>query len=374
MAKRAQMLDFLAKSEGNLLAKDDDVKDLLRCKEDVDSLAVQLIPLKASAAALADAKRSFSSAARHAVSMYKTIQKLRRISPVYQYSLNWFSRILCTSIDNSSKSRDLEKRMRYVKDHLTYSLFCRVICGLLRRDRLLFALLLSCRLLVNEGQLDERHLNALPAIWRLNELKERREPAEICGEKPEWMDKHTFAFFLQMEEKYEEFRGLCEDFKASKDFWMTLRDAKEPDNLPLKEPWYSSLPPVLRLVVIAALRTDKLTELVESFVSDHVGFKVLYSLGTLSLFFPLNSINGTSRRNSSGQRKKCAFLLQFQVCRNGRARPAAGPLQRRALATNRHPVVRRSGAPLPQADRAFGRGQRMQVDRLRPWREGRGEQ
>ena len=50
-------------------------------------------------------------------------------------------------------------------------------------------------------------------------------------------------------------------------------EAKEPDNLPLHEPWYSRLSKFHRLVVIAALRVDKLLELVYAFVSDHVGFK-----------------------------------------------------------------------------------------------------
>ena len=50
------------------------------------------------------------------------------------------------------------------------------------------------------------------------------------------------------------FAGLCSDFVQNSSFWLVLHEAKEPDNLPLKEPWYSSLTPFLRLVVIAALR------------------------------------------------------------------------------------------------------------------------
>ena len=50
-------------------------------------------------------------------------------------------------------------------------------------------------------------------------------------------------------------------------------DAKEPDNLPLHEPWYSNLSNFCRLVTIGALRPDKLMELVHAFVSDHVGYK-----------------------------------------------------------------------------------------------------
>ena len=52
-----------------------------------------------------------------------------------------------------------------------------------------------------------------------------------------------------------------------------LYDAKEPDNLPLHEPWYSRLSRFQKLLVVANLRTDKLVELAYSYVSDHVGYK-----------------------------------------------------------------------------------------------------
>ena len=62
-------------------------------------------------------------------------------------------------------------------------------------------------------------------------------------------------------------------------------DAKEPDNLPFHEPWYSRLNRFHKLVVCAVLRVDKLPELVESFVSDHIGYKfvepVQFDLGRI---------------------------------------------------------------------------------------------
>ena len=55
--------------------------------------------------------------------------------------------------------------------------------------------------------------------------------------------------------------------------WQMLYDAKEPDNLPLHEPWYSRHSRFQKLLVIASLRTDKFLELAYTYVSDHVGYK-----------------------------------------------------------------------------------------------------
>lgn len=54
-----------------------------------------------------------------------------------------------------------------------------------------------------------------------------------------------------------------------------LFDAKEPDNLPLHEPWYSKLSKFRRLLLISALRPDKTLELVSIIVfSSFQQFKI----------------------------------------------------------------------------------------------------
>jgi len=68
-------------------------------------------------------------------------------------------------------------------------------------------------------------------------------------------------------------KGFTKDLENNCNRWQMLYDAKEPDNLPLHEPWYSKLSRFQKLLVIATLRTDKLMELAYSYVSDHVGYK-----------------------------------------------------------------------------------------------------
>jgi dynein heavy chain, axonemal len=46
---------------------------------------------------------------------------------MYKYSFDWFVKVFKVSIENSNKSKNMEKRLRYLKDHLTYSLFCQVL-------------------------------------------------------------------------------------------------------------------------------------------------------------------------------------------------------------------------------------------------------
>lgn len=72
---------------------------------------------------LQDVKISYKDASNHAVILFNVVQKMKYVNYLYKYSLNEFLRILRTSLENSNKSRSLEKRMRYIKDHFTYSLY-----------------------------------------------------------------------------------------------------------------------------------------------------------------------------------------------------------------------------------------------------------
>ena len=58
---------------------------------------------------------SYISAAEHATVLYLTIQQLIRIGHMYQYSFELFTKVFKSSIENSNKSNNIEKRLRYLK-------------------------------------------------------------------------------------------------------------------------------------------------------------------------------------------------------------------------------------------------------------------
>ena len=86
------------------------------------------------------------------------------------------------------------------------------------------------------------------------------------------MDVPQYYFLLSFE-LFTQLQGFTKDLEENCSRWQMLYDAKEPDNLPLHEPWYSRLSRFQKLLVIASLRTDKLVEMAYSYVSDHVGYK-----------------------------------------------------------------------------------------------------
>ncbi len=146
----------------------------------------------------------------------------------------------------------------------------------MRQDRLLFAFLLSCQLMVDDERLNPDYLKVIPPLWRLAGGGQTVGRSRQAHPNLNWLRLDKWHFFQYLETNFSNLKGdprlcvdilycrlhvdfvyyagLCDDLMESSSFWLMLHDAKEPDNLPLKEPWYSSLSTFFRLVIIATLR------------------------------------------------------------------------------------------------------------------------
>ena len=96
-------------------------------------------------------------------------------------------------------------RLRYLKDHLTYSLFSLVSNSLWQKHRTVFAFLLCCRLLVSEGKLDDGGLATL-ALFVDFYSGVRSGGGEG---KPDfyWLTDESWGFFLEYEKTNQDLTG-----------------------------------------------------------------------------------------------------------------------------------------------------------------------
>ncbi len=56
-----------------------------------------------------------------------------------------------------------------------------------------------------------------------------------------WLKPKAWGFFHAYEKLFPEMKGFTTDLVENHARWKLLYEAKEPDNLPLHEPWYSRL-------------------------------------------------------------------------------------------------------------------------------------
>ncbi len=216
--KWENLLHLLVNAEGNILGNADLIASLFTTKAEITELEVAIREVSDSEQMLVSLRQEFTSAATHAVTLFRTVESLSPVSPMYKYSLSWFVRILNASIENSNKSKIVAKRLRYIRDHLTYSLFCQVSNGLLQRDRSLFAFLLSVNLLVDEGKLDSHAMTTVfPRVANLMCALDDRDQGPEGHEQLPWLDSRKWDLLLSLEESFEEMKGEC---KTAALFWI----------------------------------------------------------------------------------------------------------------------------------------------------------
>ena len=267
---RNRVLNILLQTEGNILENETAVDNLKTCQSNITEHLKKIEKVMGHQAKIYEAEVDYGPIAKHATVLYQTIRKLRNLNHMYRYSLQWFSFLYNYSIENSNKSKVIQKRLRYLSDHLTFNSFLQVSRSIYSKDRRAFSFMLCIDLMIFKEKLNMQDFEIL-----LDEVENLNSSTE--NPSPDWLSPKTWSYISSLD-KLDEYSGIAEDFKTHNDNWKMIFDAKEPDDLPLHEPWHSRLSKFHRLIVIKILRPDKMTELLDTFISEHLGYKFVEPL------------------------------------------------------------------------------------------------
>ena len=124
---RTEILNTFLQTEGNILENEAANNNLQEFKSATVQHLVKIDKIKVMQDKTDKIKVEYKGIAKHATVLFTTIQKLSLINHMYRYSLNWFSNLYISSIENSNKSRVLDKRLRHISDHLTFNCFTQLV-------------------------------------------------------------------------------------------------------------------------------------------------------------------------------------------------------------------------------------------------------
>ena len=203
----------------------------------------------------------YELAAINSTVLFFTINEMSTIDHMYHYSLSWFIEIYEESINKSEASSSPRERIRFINDHLNFSIYTKICQSIFEKHKLLFSFLFSVNLMKIDEELNEDE-------WLFFLTSSGVGGEKIIENKfSDWLPEKSWLELV----KYKE---LCKvnfiDHMANNsDDWKNVIEDSDSFPIPLEK----KLSKFQNLTFLKILRPEKVYKSVEKFVRDKMGRK-----------------------------------------------------------------------------------------------------
>jgi len=260
----SRILETLSNSSGNILEDESAIKVLDEAKIVSDEISAKQKVAEVTEIKINESRAGYKSVAQHSAVLFFSTSDMSNIDPMYQYSLTWFVGLFINSIQDSNKSKVLEKRLRFLTDHFTYNLYCAVCRSLFEKDKLLFSFLLTTNLLKMRNGMDQQEF----MFFLTGGVGLDNKIPNPC---PSWITKKVWDELCRMQDGLPGFKGFLDSFRSNLPLWQAIYDSKTPHIAVLPAPWSEKLSDFQRMIAIRVLRPDKVLQLARLFVEQKLG-------------------------------------------------------------------------------------------------------
>jgi len=172
-------------------------------------------------------RESYRSVARRGSVLYFVIADLALIDPMYQYSLEFFTRLFSRRLDKSEKSEVLAERLAILIADVTESFFLNICRGLFEKDKLLFSFLNTASVLRRAGDITVEEWNCY--------LRGSTTDFSSYTKDCDYLDEKMYHKILGLEEAHFSFKDISKSFADPGDAptWKKILAAEEPSAIPL---------------------------------------------------------------------------------------------------------------------------------------------
>ncbi|XP_066519814.1 dynein axonemal heavy chain 11 isoform X2 [Hoplias malabaricus] len=265
-----ELLTRLSAAESNFLGDNMLVEKLENTKHTAAEIEMKVLEAKVNEVKINEAREHYRPVAVRASLLYFIINDLNKINPMYQFSLKAFNMVFRKAVQNAEVCVDVKKRVNTLIDCITFSTFNYINRGLFERDKLTFTAQLTFQLLLMSKEINVRELDFL---LRFNIDHSYISPVDFLSNSA-WSAIKTMSFT-------DEFRGLDRDIEGSPKRWKKVVESECPEKEKLPQEWKSKSS-LQKLILMRALRPDRMTYAVRNFVEEKLG--VQYTEGRKTEF------------------------------------------------------------------------------------------
>ncbi|EDS37651.1 ciliary dynein heavy chain 11 [Culex quinquefasciatus] len=258
-----KILKTLSESKGDILEDESAIKIL----DDSKRISIEIVQKQEDSkeieAKIEAFRQSYRPVAAHSSTLYYCITELPNIDPMYQFSLNWFINLYIYSIENANRTKDLTRRLKFLMDAVTLNLYNNVCRSLFEKDKLLFSFVLTTKIMISCGQIDQKQFQFLLTGGEKTAI-ERPNPDKSWITEKLWGDINRL-------EQLAEFTGFVDGFLKSRDAWKHYYDVEDTHVEKLPSPWQEKTNRFEKLIVLCTFRPDKAVLAITEFVASEMG-------------------------------------------------------------------------------------------------------
>uniref|UniRef100_A0A8P0S8H0 Dynein axonemal heavy chain 11 n=1 Tax=Canis lupus familiaris TaxID=9615 RepID=A0A8P0S8H0_CANLF len=251
----------LSAAEGSFLDDTELVERLERTKATAAEIELKVIEAKENERKINEARECYRPVAARASLLYFVINDLKKINPIYQFSLKAFNMLFHRAIEQADKAEDVQGRISILMEDITYAVFLYTNQALLERDKLTFLSQMAFQILLKKKEIDALELDFL---LRFTVEHTYLSPIDFLTSQS-WSALKAIALM-------EEFRGIDRDVEGSAKQWRKWAESECPEKEKLPQEWKKkSL--IQKLIILRAVRPDRMTYALRNFVEEKLGAK-----------------------------------------------------------------------------------------------------
>ncbi|KAJ1515292.1 Dynein heavy chain 7, axonemal [Coelomomyces lativittatus] len=259
-----KILEILSSSKGNILEDETAIQVLSSSKELSKTITEKQAIAEKTERQIDSVRSGYKPIAAHSSVLFFCIAALANIEPMYQYSLPWYINLFISSIENSEKSNDLDKRLGNLRKYFTESLYSNVCRSLFEKDKLIFSVMLTVTIMKAENNLNMDEWNFFLSGGMGVDHNPQPNP------DPSWISESIWTDLSKLK-RLPGFEDLLNVIKVQLVEFKKLFDSSNPHEIPLPGGLHTSLTTFQRLLVLKCLRMDKVVPALQNFIIERMG-------------------------------------------------------------------------------------------------------
>ena len=192
--------------------------------------------------------------------LYFVIAELSLIDPMYQYSLEFFTKLFKRRLELSEKPEELTDRLDVLIKDITNSFYINICRGLFEKDKLLFSFMIAIKIKQNENAI-------APLEWQFFLRNGTSDIKEKC---PHFLTEKVWENVLALSQVNPWFGSLPESMLQPENdtIWTEIALSANPCELELPEPFLSKLDNYQKLLLLKVIREEKLIIAIRQYIKS----------------------------------------------------------------------------------------------------------